>query len=200
MRLNGWAVLAAVVVMGGAAWWAAAPLLAFRDLATAAETGDNAKVQALVDFPALRENLKTELDGRVTAALQKDRGLGEGPFGALGALVAPALVNGVVDAAVTPEGVSAILRSGHAPLDDLAVGKTALPPPPDTAPPAPAPGDAPAPAAQSAAKAKLRFAYESFDRFDVATPSSRGGAPITWVMERRGPIAWKLTAIELPPA
>ena len=200
MRLNGWTVLALVTGLALTVWWAAAPLLAFRSLAAAAQTGQASIISSLVDFPALRDNLKTELDARVATALQKDRGLSDSPFGALGALLAPTVVGGVVDAAVTPEGVAAILRSGRGPLDGLTPGKTALPPPAETAPPAAPAGDAGQPAVQPAAKAKLRFAYASLNRFDVATPSAHGGAPITWVMERRGLLGWKLAAIELPPA
>ena len=110
-------------------------------------------------------------------------------FGALGALLGPTVIDQVVDAAVTPEGVAAIVRSGRAPLSEVSAAKTALPPPPDTAPPPP-PG-APQP------KAKVSFAYTGLNSFR-ATTTSKDGAQLGWVLAREG-LEWKLARIELPP-
>jgi hypothetical protein len=118
--------------------------------------------------------------------------LSKGPFGALGALLGPTVVDQVVDAAVTPEGVAAIVRSGRAPLSDVAAGKPALPPPPETAPPE-------VPGVAAASKRKTRFAYADLNHFRATTLSSdRAETPLTWVLERRG-LGWKLVRIELPP-
>ena len=69
---------------------------------------------------------------------------------------------------------------------------SALPPPPDTAPPAtPAPAGAPA-------RPKTRFAYTGLDTFK-ATTFSRDGQPLGWTMRREG-LGWKLVGIELPPS
>jgi hypothetical protein len=190
MKSKGWAVLAAVVAVLLAAWIVAAPFLTFRSLVEAARNGDAARLERLVDFPAVRESLKAQLAGRLSGALERDRSLRESPFGALGALFGRSIVDQVVDAAVTPAGVAAMVRTGRAPLSDVSARKPALPPPPETAPPTP-PG-APAPPPR-----RTRFAYAGPNTFKAVT-IARDAQPLTWVLERRG-LGWKLAAIELPP-
>jgi hypothetical protein len=192
MRGKLWAGLAALVVLAAVAWYLLSPFQAFAALAEAGRTGDRDKLEAMVDFPAVRDSLKAQLADRLTHAISTDRALADGPFGALGALLGPTVVDSVVDAAVTPDGVAAIIRSGRAPLSDVSPGKTALPPPAETAPP-PAPGAAPP-------KPRTRFAYADLNHVRATTLSNDAGrAPLTWVLERRG-LSWKLVRIELPPA
>ncbi|HTI66180.1 MAG TPA: DUF2939 domain-containing protein [Caulobacteraceae bacterium] len=195
MKSRFWAGLAVFAVLAAVAWYVLSPFQAFADLAEAGRTGDRGRLEALVDFPAVRDGLKTQLNTRLSTALSSDRALSDGPFGALGALLGPTVVDQVVDAAVTPDGVAAIIRSGRAPLSDVTGGKTALPPPPDTAPPPP-PGAPPARAKPPGA----RFAYADLNHVRATTVSSDSAhAPLTWVLERRG-LGWKLVRIELPPA
>jgi hypothetical protein len=187
MRHKGWLVLAACLVVVGLIYLAMQPVFVFQALANAGQAGDRGRLAAMVDFPAVREDLKTQLAARVEAAVTKDKS----PFGGLASLLGPAVVDQVVDAAVTPEGVAAIVRSGRAPLSELSARKTALPPPSDTA--------APPPAAASLAptKARTRFAYTGINSFK-ATSIAKDGAELGWVLERRG-FSWQLARIELPP-
>jgi hypothetical protein len=185
---RGWIVLAVALAALGLAWFLAAPLFAFQALANAGQAGDRDRLAALVDFPAVRADLKDQLDTRIEAAVNRDRS----PFGALGALLGPSVVDQVVDAAVTPEGIAAIVRSGRAPLSDMTGAKTALPPPPDAV--APPPG---APAAPKV-RAKTSFAYTGLNSFTATTVAKGGQDRVGWVMERRG-LSWKLGRIELPP-
>lgn len=181
-------VLAAVAFLAG---YFASPIFAFRALADAAERGDEAKLERLVDFPAVREDLKLQLRDRLIGALQQDQTLSDGPFGQLGALLGPAIVDQVVNVAVTPQGVAAMVRSGRAPLSDVTA--RAAPPPPEEPPVAPAP-------AAKADGRKTSFAYQGLNRFRarMTTPEAPS-APLGWVLERRGLIAWRLVRIELPP-
>ncbi len=134
----------------------------------------------------------TVCNARLTTALSSDSSLSNGPFGALGALLGPTVVDQVVDAAVTPDGVAAIVRSGKAPLSDVTPGKTALPPPAELAPPVPEAAPPP--------KKKTRFAYADLNHVRATTLSNDSAqTPLTWVLERRG-LGWKLVRIELPAA
>lgn len=187
LRRRGWIIAGAILALGLVAWAAAAPLLTFKALSEAARYGQPARLESMVDFPALRESLKVQLAQRLSAAIQDDRRLNDSPFGALGALLAPSLVDQMVDAVVTPAGISAIVVTGRAPLPDPDPRQSALPPPPETAPP-------PARASEPA----TRFAYRGFDTF-VAVTRAKGADPIGWVLERRNLVQWKLVAIELPP-
>jgi hypothetical protein len=193
MKSKLWAGVAIGAVLLALIWYVISPFQAFASLAEAARVGDRGKLEALVDFPAVRQSLKQQLNTRLSTALSSDRALSQGPFGALGALLGPTVVDQVVDAAVTPDGVAAIVRSGRAPLADVAVGKTALPPPAEVAPPATA-------EAAPTAKKKTRFAYSDLNHVRATTLSSdTAKTPLTWVLERRG-LGWKLVRIELPPA
>jgi hypothetical protein len=191
MRCRLWLGLAAVLAVAALIYLAMQPLFAFQALAAAGESGDRDRLAGLVDFPAVRADLKQQLAERIQTAIDKDKGLANSPFGALGALIGPTVVDQVVDAAVTPDGVAAILRSGHAPLTDLTARKSALPPPPETAAPA-------LPATLAPAKTKTRFAYTGLDSFK-ATTTAKDGAELGWVMGREG-LTWRLVRIELPPA
>jgi hypothetical protein len=188
MKRKLWLILGILVVVAAAGLYLASPLMAFRSLAEAAETGDEAGLERMVDFPAVRESLKDQLNARLIGALRKDPALSEGPFGQLGALLGPSIVDQVVNVALTPQGVAAMVRTGRAPLSD--VGQTA-PPPPEPRP-APQPGAEP--------DRSTSFAYDGLNRFRATmVRKDRPEAPLTWVLERRGLVGWKLVAIELPP-
>lgn len=183
----GFAVGAAVLAL---VWAFVSPFQAFAALAEAARVGDRDKLAAMVDFPAVREGLKDQLNARLTTALRTDPALSQGPFGALGALLGPTVVDQVVDAAVTPDGVAAIVRSGRAPLSDLGAGRAALPPPPETVAP-----EAPA----TTPRKKTRLAYTDLNHVRATTFSRDASqTPLIWELERRG-LGWKLVRIELPP-
>ena len=188
MKAKAWLVLIGVALAAALAAWAVSPVIAFNNLVEAARAGNRGRLERLVDFPAVRESLKAQLSARV------QRAVGGGPLGGLGALIAPSVVDQVVEAAVTPDGIAAIMRSGRAPLSEVRPGKSALPPPAETA--APADPDA---APEPVARPKVRFAYAGPNSFQAATtPKGLGGEPITWIMTRQGLFGWKLTAIALP--
>jgi hypothetical protein len=191
MKRKGWIILGAIVAAVLVGAYAASPMLAFKAMSEAAESGDRAALESHVDFPAVRASLKDQLNARILGAIQKDHGLTDGPFGALSALLGPAIVNQVIDAAVTPDGVAAIVRSGRAPLSDVEPGRAA-PPPPQAAPPATDAGPS---------GRKTRFAYIDANHFRATVArADQPDAPLGWVLERRGLFSWKLIRIELPPA
>jgi hypothetical protein len=81
--------------------WAAAPVLAAQALIRAAKAGDERKIEKLVDFPSLRESLKSELNAEL--------------LGGLGMMLAPMILSGAVDAVVTPQVVARMVRTAEAP-------------------------------------------------------------------------------------
>jgi hypothetical protein len=170
-----WPVLVGLALVAFAALYLASPVLSFRALSDAARDGDAGRLARQVDFPAVRDSLKPQLRARVAD-------LDTGPLGALGALLGGRIVDQVVDIAVTPEAVAAMVRTGQARLAD------AVPTPPATPPPA------------DQRKARTGFAYDGLDRFRVTrAPADAPDRPLALVLERRGLMDWKLTAIELPP-
>jgi len=117
-RLLRWTVL--VVVLVGGAWLYLAPRRAYDRLVKAVAYGDAAELEATVDFVVLRRNLREDLQAGLA------RRAGDG----MGATIAGAMMGAMVDAAVTPSGLSQIITGFGTrdvtanPADTTAVGTT----------------------------------------------------------------------------
>lgn len=173
-------VVAAVMSVGA---YAASPLLAVRALQAAAQAGDADKLQRLVDFPAVRESLKGQLNALVIESMQSDPELRDNPFAGFAAVLAPAIVNQAVDGYVTPDGLARMLQ--------------AKPPAPTTLPTAEAPPSAEA--GVQVGKATIKHGYRDFDTYTVtSTGADKPGAQFNFVLHRQGLFGWKLARIELP--
>lgn len=156
------------------------PFVAAQRLIRAARTGDVAGLEQTVDFPALRASLKSELNARAAMEI-RDRTGENRALAALGMMLAPSLVEGAVDGLVTPEGVAAMVRSGDKPRPEK-----------------------PVPSADTPATPKERihqsWAYRGVNRFAVTlTRDDRPDDPLVLIMERRGPLSWKLAGVDLTP-
>lgn len=165
-----------LVLLAAVAYLAAGPFLALLKLRSGVEARDAAQVAECVDFPALRSSLKQQLQAVVTQ--QAKPALENNPFGALGAVFAAKLADGLVEKLVTPEGLSKLLAGQQAVAGLQGV----------TAPSAPT-------------KKPLegaRFSYESLDRFAVSVPTD-GGEETKFILTRSG-LEWKLSGLELAAA
>lgn len=168
-------VLILAVILAGAAWMWFSPHLTLRAMKSAAERGDGAALSEHVDFPAVRENLKAQIN----AMIMKDTSKAENPeMAAAGAMLVNALAGPMIDAMVTPEALTAMMQGkapGNAGALTDADGKA------DTAP-----------------QPEISSGYEGFDRFVVNVSDPGGKTPVKFVLSRQNMVAWKLTAIELP--
>lgn len=166
------ALLAVAATSFASPWWT------LHSLRSAAARHDGGAVAGQVDFPALRDSVKAQMQ----ASLKRDMGNADGgnPFAAVGTGLAMALVNPLVDAVVTPAGVAAMVEHGK-----VSIGKPR--PEPEAADPA---------AEQDKPQDKPHFAlrYRGWDRFAVTWDD--GGS---FVFRRAGLWSWKLAGIELPP-
>ena len=172
------AVLALLV-----AWYAASPFLAMGALQKAARAHDRDRLEELVDFPSVRENLKADFTAGLMKKAENDAATRDNPFAGLAAMLVPALVDRVVDAAVTPEGIARMQE-----------GKGVATPP--GAKPMGKASDPAKPAAKADDKPRLSYHYSGLNRFRVEQPTDAG--PMTWVFARQGLFGWKLVRIELP--
>ncbi len=170
------AALSAVLV----AYVAAGPYLAINGIRKALQAQDVAALQRHVDFPALRVNMKAQVEDHVA---RRGGGLAEsgGLLGAIGLRAGEALGGLAVDTLVTPLGIGALLQGRS--LWMRASGRTVD-------------GDtygAPQPV-DPLAQARLR--YESTSRFTATVPDPRGDMVV--VLQRQG-LRWRLTDVRLPP-
>ncbi len=159
--------------------WVAAPVFAAQALIRAAKAGDAARIEQLVDFPALRQSLKDELTAELAARMRHDPRLADSRLGGLGMILAPMLLSGAVDAAVTPEVVAQMVTTAEAP--DPTVRDE------------PEPGDA-------ADKDDIHQAwgYRDLNAFAVTlTDRDHPDQRLALIMERRGLFAWKLAAVDI---
>jgi|WetSurMetagenome_2_1015567.scaffolds.fasta_scaffold164536_3 hypothetical protein len=174
-------LLALVLVAAGAAY-AASPFYAFHQLKEAALAGDRDQLNALVDFPGVREDLKRQVDSRAVKVAREASGIGY-PIAAILGHLGAAFGDHAIDKLVTPEAISGMVRSGMVPHKHKQ--------PADEA-------SAPAPAADDS-KVATRFAYLTPDRFRVAvSPADQADHAINLIMDRRGLFSWRLEQIELP--
>lgn len=172
------------VVVGTTAVWAAAPVLAGQALIRAAKAGDVGKLEQLVDFPALRDSLKDELNAELTHRLREDPRVAESGLGGLGMMLAPMLLSGAVDAVVTPQGVAAMVRSGEAPD------------PTNRTPPMTAEQDAVA-TPDDSDDLHQSWGYRDLDTFAVTlTRKDQPSESLALLLERRGLFRWQLAGVD----
>lgn len=154
-----------------AAWLYFTPYLALRELQAAAEAGDAQALNEVVDFAALRGSVKSEIQGAVSREISKDAG---NPFAAIGSAVTGMLVDPVVNAAVTPEGISLMMK-GRRPTDDSDEKKD---------------GDE-----NWRDDVKIDRGWEGTDRFVVQYRDAKtGDEQVALVMRREG-LRWRLSGV-----
>lgn len=160
--------------------WAAAPVLAAQALIRAAKAGDEGQIEKRVDFPSLRESLKSELNAELMARMSRDPRLADSGLGGLGMMLAPMILSGAVDAVVTPRVVAHMVTTAEAP------DPTRRP--------------APEPATDDANGDDIHQAwgYRSLNEFAVTlTARDQPDDHLALILERRGLFDWKLAAVDL---
>ena len=106
MRIIRWITLICVVLV---LLYGVSPYFSFWRFTVALRAGDSAAINARVDFPAIRASLKKQLVARFARTATSHK-----PWSKLG----PTLIDAVVDAYATPDGL-AVLISNPGALKDL---------------------------------------------------------------------------------
>ena len=169
------ALLALTVLLAGLCFYAT-PYLALHQIRSAAATQDAAKLAGYVDFPALRQSLKTGMQARLIGAERNERGEPM-PANVMGAAVAGALLGPMVDSLITPESLARVLQGQQPAAAVTGIGSE------------PAPADA----------LQTRMGYESADRFVFSVKKQgENEDPVDLVLRRDGLLRWKLAELRLP--
>jgi hypothetical protein len=165
------ALVVAVALFAGA--YLGSPYWAAHNFREAARNADADKLDAAVDFPAVRESLKAQLSAAMMKKMGSDPAMKDNPFAGLGALMMPAIIDKMVDSFVTPDGIAAIARGQK-------------------------PRRSEQPKVQNP-DIEFAGAYVGMDRFRVKTSNRkmREEGPAL-LFERRGLFGWKLIRLELP--
>jgi hypothetical protein len=178
MKLVG-RLIVILVVLAGISFFAA-PGVAFFGLRSAAETSDTAGLARLVDYVAVRQSLRPQLDGNPAASAPAPSFM-EDPIGAVRRQIeeatAPAAPD--VDAYLTPAALAALTRGeGRYASQRLDGG---LPSPDNTNTGGPMP----------------RPVYWGMNRARMSV-SDEGGSETVFTFERKGLFEWKLVHVGLP--
>lgn len=173
-------MFAIAIVSGTLALYLGSPYWTLYQIRSAAASGEGEKVANYVDFSAVRESIKTQF-AAATAKRIESKGK-DSAFAAVGQAFALRMMDGLVDAMVTPASVAAMIRSGKAPrpaFDSKAAAAPANP------------SDRQEPA--------VRRGFEGLNTFHAALvdPATKEDL-LTAVLTRQGFVTWKLTAVEIP--
>ena len=97
------------------------PFIVLRSLSEAARRGDRDAMASDVDFPAVRDNLKSQLGTYLARKAVAEYSGKRNPFANFAMQLLPAVGAQVIDAVVTPDGIATILsrhvqQSGDSPI------------------------------------------------------------------------------------
>jgi len=171
-------IILGIVAVLAAGYAAASPYLAVRAMRDAAMAGDAAGVAEHVDFPAVKDSLKANL----AASMMERAGStpDANPMAEAGAMFAMAFMGPMIDAMVSPEGLTALMKHGALPKPDLHEADRG-------------------PSAPTETQLDTRMRYRDWSTFVVTIDdTSDPDAPVGLVFRRHGLTAWKLTSLDLP--
>ena len=170
----------------------ASPMIALQGLTAAAKSGDRAKLERGVDFPAVRESLKSQLKAAMNHQISADPALRDNPFAAFGQLLLGAAVDKAVDTYATPDAIANMVATNRAP-DKISSEPAAPAGPASETPPAQV-------ETKEKSRAEAHYAYQDLNHFHATyrDADTKPGDDFGLVMERRGLFTWKLVRIELP--
>lgn len=169
-----WIGAGLVVAALAVATWASPHWQLYR-MYDAVEARDAAALSAYVDFPKLRASVKQELTRRLGPKGPLAEA-GSNPFAAFGRSMALAVIDPIVDAAVSPAGVVAMLESG-----DIRVQ--------------PERQDIPGPSDEGG-REEINYAL-SYRGWGQAVVERADGSGVAFVLDRHGLWGWKLAGVEL---
>lgn len=153
----------------------AAPYITVYQMKTAAKSHDGEALSECVDFPMLRQSMKDQMNAMLGKEMAKEVAE-DNPFAALEAAFGGMIVEKMVDAYVTPAGITELMK-GEKQYSEGVVGNTGT-------------------GTSSEPFPNASMSYESFSKFSIITKNSESGDQVKFVLRRRG-MGWKLTEIML---
>lgn len=166
------AIVAAAVLLGLSSY--ASPYWTLHRMKTAAVEKDADRFFSYIDFPALRESVKSQLLVAMDARMARPD-VADNPFAGIGRMMGAALINPIVDAAVSPAGVIAMFESGKAqPLRGPS---------------------SPTPSSTQEDSVNYAVAYQDWSTVAIAKPGEDAGR---FILKRRGFWSWQLASLEAP--
>ncbi len=172
--------LIVILVVLAAISFFAAPGVAFFGVRSAAESNDAAGLERLIDYAAVRQSLRPQLDGN-PAAVAPAPSFMEDPIGAVRRQIEQAAAPQApdVEAYLTPGALAALTRGEGRYASQRATGPRPSPDAATTGGPLPRP------------------VYWGLNRARMSVADD-GGSETIFTFERKGPFEWKLVHVGLP--
>lgn len=173
--------LGVVAALAGIAIMVAAPWMAASQLSAALKSGDADAISRMVDFPSVRSSLSTQLTAKINEEARNDPQARDNPFAGLVTLLAPTIVNQLVNVIVTPEGLAKLSREAQRAEAESDARRRARGKARDR---------------EEGGMGKPVLAYTGINTF-TATYSSRTRGKVVWVLGRDKLFFWKLKKVEV---
>lgn len=173
-KLIGSLIAAVIVLIGG--YYYASPYIVLNSIKSAAQAGDSEKVSAYIDYPSVRQSFKDQMNAYIVKDMASKETNG---WEALGAMMATTMVDKMVDAVVTPEGMTLMLQG-----KDF---KDSLKPQTEQS------------SNQTTSKEKLDYStrYLSMNMFEITLKNPNNEKQLKIIMERDG-LSWKVKKFVIP--
>jgi len=152
----------------------ACPYLALRRLSSAIELKDYYTIENYVDFDSLRARVKEKMVARVIKG-EFNEGSRNNPFSGLTQAMSISLISPIVDAAISPNNIVAMLHDKNAMSTSGGEGTAA--------------------SAQDSRRVHFVFSYRNWDTITV---SHETGNKAHFIFKRHGLWNWKLSDVDLP--
>ena len=158
------------VLLAAGSWLYATPYLAVYGMKNAAEARDAGRLSGYIDFPAVKDNLKSTLNAKVTGNVRAS----DNPLAAMGSALGAMIINPMVDVFVTPEAIADMMKGYKPSLTGRAEG------------------------AGNSARTDTSMGYEGINHFVVSVRRQGDHSePVAMVLQRQGLASWRLVAIRL---
>lgn len=171
-----WIAAGVVAAVALIALFIASPWMAAAQLSQALKSGDPVALDRVVDFPAVRESLSSQIQSRINAEMRADPETANNPFAGLVLMLAPSAVNAAVGYIVTPEGLAKLSREAQQADDAADQGKGK--------------------GRDREGMGKPVLAYTGLNTF-TATYRSRSRGEMVWTLGREKLFFWKLKKIDV---
>lgn len=170
-----WKVAIGVALVLLAGYVVAAPYITVYQLRSAAQNHDGEALSEHIDFPSVRQSFKDQMNAMFTQQMMEDEEMRDNPFAALGAALAGPMIERLVDAYVSPAGISRLMAGEKTQTDGDTVRDSN---------------------SNRKSQSNTTMSYESLNKFVVKVKVA-DGKDGKFILRRQG-FGWKLTDVILP--
>lgn len=189
-----WVVVICTLIFGG--YYVASPYYTLYQLKNAVEKHDTATLVDAVDFVSVKASIKDQLKTKLATELPDTND----EFALLGAAFATVMIDGLIDAVVSPKSMELLIQ-GKDITQDLSLAKLQ-----DsmtnqaTDAQTPAKTDQATTTTSSSIADELEYhpSYQTLNTFSIDIKKPSANQPLTVVMQRYGLFTWKIVDVRLP--